>query len=256
MISFFRKIRKKLLTENKFSKYTLYAIGEIVLVVIGILIALQINNNNDQRKERNKELRYLQNIKSDLITNIAEMRSYIDTRNGLIDSANTILEHFEGKSIDDLSAFNAEGVKIYSWQKFYQNNNTFQELVNSGNLALIKNQSIKKILLDIELLYKKMKAEEDHFRFDTETNLYEPIYASLDLNLMLKNYEYFVSKGQSGSDVKLPNGYFDIYLKNTHIKNGFVLTVLEFNTLNGQMQNMINVSEKLIESIDQERMLN
>ncbi len=52
MIKFFRKIRQKLITENKFSKYLLYAIGEIILVVIGILIALQFNNRNEQRKRR------------------------------------------------------------------------------------------------------------------------------------------------------------------------------------------------------------
>ncbi|GAB1308538.1 hypothetical protein KH5_12210 [Urechidicola sp. KH5] len=55
MIKFFRKIRQKLLSENKFSKYLLYAIGEIILVVIGILIALQINNLNEQKK-RDKEI--------------------------------------------------------------------------------------------------------------------------------------------------------------------------------------------------------
>ena len=51
MIKFFRKIRKSLLVENRFTKYLLYAIGEIVLVVIGILIALYINNNNEQKKK-------------------------------------------------------------------------------------------------------------------------------------------------------------------------------------------------------------
>jgi hypothetical protein len=56
MIRFFRKIRQKLLTENKFSKYVLYAIGEIVLVVIGILIALSINNWNEQHKINVQEL--------------------------------------------------------------------------------------------------------------------------------------------------------------------------------------------------------
>jgi len=55
MIKFFRKIRQQLLTENKFSKYLLYAIGEIVLVVIGILIALQINNWNIERLLIEKE---------------------------------------------------------------------------------------------------------------------------------------------------------------------------------------------------------
>ena len=55
MIKFFRKIRQKLLSENKFSKYLLYAIGEIILVVIGILIALQINNQNIYKQERSIE---------------------------------------------------------------------------------------------------------------------------------------------------------------------------------------------------------
>ena len=59
MIKFFRKIRQKLVTENKFSKYLLYAIGEIVLVVIGILIALQVNNLNEVEKVKDKEVIYL-----------------------------------------------------------------------------------------------------------------------------------------------------------------------------------------------------
>ncbi|MFC7357066.1 DUF6090 family protein [Jejudonia soesokkakensis] len=70
MLKFFRKIRQRLLTENKFSKYLLYAIGEIVLVVIGILIALQINNLNQKAQEKEQleaslELMQL-NLKEDL----------------------------------------------------------------------------------------------------------------------------------------------------------------------------------------------
>ena len=66
MIKFFRHIRKNLLLENKTSKYFKYAIGEIILVVIGILIALQINNWNTERIEHKKEENYLINIKRDL----------------------------------------------------------------------------------------------------------------------------------------------------------------------------------------------
>lgn len=66
MIKFFRKIRRQLLAKNKFSKYLLYAIGEIVLVVIGILIALQINNWNQSKQESNKEKVYLRNVEADL----------------------------------------------------------------------------------------------------------------------------------------------------------------------------------------------
>ena len=63
MIKFFRKIRQKLLTENKFSKYLLYAVGEIFLVVIGILIALQINNNSENYKKRQFEITILKILK-------------------------------------------------------------------------------------------------------------------------------------------------------------------------------------------------
>ena len=66
MIKFFRKIRQRLLTENKFNKYFLYAIGEIVLVVIGILIALQINNWNDNQKDQKQARTYLKGIIQDL----------------------------------------------------------------------------------------------------------------------------------------------------------------------------------------------
>ena len=66
MIKFFRKIRQRLLSENKFSKYLIYAIGEIVLVVIGILIALSINNWNEENKESNKVKSLLVALKNDL----------------------------------------------------------------------------------------------------------------------------------------------------------------------------------------------
>ena len=74
MIKLFRKIRQKMLTENKFSKYLLYAVGEIILVVIGILIALSINNWNENRKESNLELEIL----SDLYNNISNNKIKID----------------------------------------------------------------------------------------------------------------------------------------------------------------------------------
>ena len=75
MIKFFRKIRQDLLGKNKFSKYSLYAIGEILLVVIGILIALQINNWNEQRKNRVYFESLLDSIEEDLKKNIEHANS-------------------------------------------------------------------------------------------------------------------------------------------------------------------------------------
>ena len=66
MIKFFRKIRQNLLVENKFSKYLFYAIGEILLVVIGILIAVNINNWNEHKQSQNEFKSILTTIKTDL----------------------------------------------------------------------------------------------------------------------------------------------------------------------------------------------
>ena len=66
MLTFFRKIRKNLLGEGSTSKYLVYAVGEILLVMVGILLALQVNNWNEWRKDRIKEKEYLREILEDL----------------------------------------------------------------------------------------------------------------------------------------------------------------------------------------------
>lgn len=78
MIKLFRHIRQQLLSESKFSKYLLYAIGEIILVVIGILIALQINNWNETNKLNTRELTLLKELKTNLKINIANLENDID----------------------------------------------------------------------------------------------------------------------------------------------------------------------------------
>ncbi|GGD50598.1 DUF6090 family protein [Muriicola marianensis] len=252
MFRFFRQIRQKLLVENRVSRYLLYAIGEIVLVVIGILIALQINNYNEARKQRAQEVHYLENLRTDLKLNIAELDNYIAVRNGRIESANKVLEYFEGKPLTDLNEFAYHTTNIYIWQKFTQQDNTFQELVNSGNLALISNDSIKDGLLNLQALYSKLKNEEAHFRYDAEVLLYEPSYGVLDLNPIVKNFTYQVTQGQAGEDVELPRANYEAMLKDLKQKNGFVMAVYEFSVMNAQFEAMKVLCNQIIELIDKE----
>ena len=252
MIKFFRKIRHRLLTENKFSKYLLYALGEIILVVIGILMALQINNWNEARKIRNQELKHLVDLKTDFELNIAEINQYLDTRKSRIESANKVLEYYEGKPLTDINDLNFHVTNVYIWYKFTLHDNTYQELINSGNLAIISNDSIKNGLLDLQALYKKLKNEEDHFRYDTEVLLYEPSYETLDLNDLIKNYTYKVTSGQEGEDVSLSRPYYEALLKNIKHKNGFVMAVFEHSVMNQQLSDMKTMCEHLIQLINKE----
>ena len=252
MIKFFRHFRKKLLVENKFSKYFLYALGEIILVVIGILIALWINNRNEVNKQRNQEVHYLKNIQVDLKMNIAHIDQYIKDRDVAAINAAKILEHYEGKPIENHEAFAAEAISIYTWRKFFQINNTFQELMNSGNLALISNDSIKNTLLNMETLYKVMKDEESHFRYDSETLLYDPYFEKVDTNPIVKNFTYQVTGGQAGERIVLNDSHFEPMLNDLQQKNGFVMAVYELTTMNGQLNEMKAMCEELIALIDKE----
>jgi len=97
MIKFFRKIRQRLLTENKFSKYLLYALGEIVLVVIGILIALQINNWNEWRKDRIKEKIILNDLAKNIEINIQTFKNDKDSIQQWNRSSEIVIHALENK---------------------------------------------------------------------------------------------------------------------------------------------------------------
>lgn len=86
MIKFFRKIRQHLLSDNKFNKYFVYAIGEIILVVIGILIALQINTWNEQRKENAKLKVILTSVYKDLVADSLAIHKDLKMVNLRVDS--------------------------------------------------------------------------------------------------------------------------------------------------------------------------
>ena len=100
MIKFFRKIRYDLMSENKTSKYFKYAIGEIVLVVIGILIALSINNWNENRKEIENQRKLFSNLKIDFQNRLNELEDFYNElrdsniQTALIISSNGRLRYF------------------------------------------------------------------------------------------------------------------------------------------------------------------
>ena len=252
MIKFFRKIRYNLMSENKTGKYFKYAIGEIILVVIGILIALQINNWNEARKTRDKEIVYLNNIKSDLENSVQQIETFILKRNTQIKTSNEIIEYFEGKPIQNWNDFNKKLVDIYSWDRFYLIKNTYEELKNSGNLSLISNNDIKKGLQDLELLYAKLKIKESHYRHDAETTLHEGSYEMQNIHEMSNNYAYQMSNGKMGELGELNENSFGDMLKDRKQMNGFALTAYIFTIMNGIFHEMNQKCADLISQIDKE----
>jgi len=138
MINFFRKKRKTLADENKSLKYARYAIGEIILVVIGILIALSINNWNDHRKSKKYEIEILflidQNLKSDSLSLTIELHKATEA----ILLTNRLLEQVALKNYND--SLNIWMGKIINFERFKSQSSAFEVLKSKGIETITDNK--------------------------------------------------------------------------------------------------------------------
>lgn len=161
MIKFFRRIRQKLLEENRFSKYLIYAIGEIVLVVIGILIALAINNWNTENSDRKKEALILKQIHRDFESNRKQLDSIVvinkKKRKALTIFIDALLTDPGVGAIDSLLKYNAD---IYTIKTFNPSNGTIEALINSSSFELVQNDSLRNLLVSWKDVYNDYAEEE------------------------------------------------------------------------------------------------
>jgi len=146
MIKFFRKIRRQLLTENKFTKYLLYAIGEIILVVIGILIALQINNWNEKNKNTKMELLYYCRILDDFEIDKQLISQFLEKSNNRISTSKELLLDLDSHT-KDKNYLLTKFLDAYRSDTYVPRNVTFKELISSGNLKFLNDLLIKKSII-------------------------------------------------------------------------------------------------------------
>ncbi|MDG5491777.1 DUF6090 family protein [Psychroserpens sp. SPM9] len=144
MIKFFRRIRQSLLSENKFSKYLIYAVGEIILVVIGILIALQINNWNNDKANTKEEEFILKNLNFEFRKNKTDLESIKLDYQQFLKSTKSVL-NLIGETEDIIKAQNtdsliSESINSYDYRP---TQNVFSDLISSGNLKLISSDSLR-----------------------------------------------------------------------------------------------------------------
>jgi hypothetical protein len=121
MIKFFRHIRKQLLSENKTGKYLKYAIGEIILVVIGILIALGINNWNSERNEKLKYQKQLANVVQNIKSDSIQLRQLKQSRLLAKNIASSLMKELNYKNIKEPDKFINSFLILTGEMKFVSN---------------------------------------------------------------------------------------------------------------------------------------
>jgi len=145
MIKFFRHIRQNLIMENRTTKYFKYAIGEIFLVVIGILLALQINNWNETRKLNNREAIYLKGLKADFEqskTALARVIKKTDRVAKMVDTLGAIIK----KNGDALTLMQIDSLTSGStgFTVFMPSEGVINDIIGSGKLDMVTNNELRK----------------------------------------------------------------------------------------------------------------
>jgi len=146
MIKLFRNIRKTLLMENKTSKYFKYAIGEIVLVMVGILLALQINNWNEQKKSDRFELKMLKEIKNAIEEDNDYLQMLLDTRIKDLDSFCKELMYMLKQDHIDPDEFNKYASKT-SFGFIFQYSSGAYEALKASGIDKVTNDSLRNALI-------------------------------------------------------------------------------------------------------------
>jgi hypothetical protein len=149
MIKLFRNIRKNLLAEGKTTKYFKYAIGEIILVVIGILIALSINNWNQERILKIEEEGIVRNIHNEFLQNKTIIKTTLETSDNCTNAVKSLM-HLIGKDEVLMNNHNIDSLMYYAFDLpiFRPSENTISGLIQSGRLELLHNQELVDVIYE------------------------------------------------------------------------------------------------------------
>jgi hypothetical protein len=248
MIKFFRQIRKNLLMENKTYKYFKYAIGEILLVVVGILIALQINNWNDLRKLKQQETTYYCKIQEDLNADILNIDESIASLKKRQDATRRLLTNLLKMQEDKAVLFKDYLASIRS-QVFVPTKAAIEDITSSGKLENLRNQDLKSGILNYyveqdytlriiesnnQQIMEKVFAYMDYTDFGIqELPLYEHIYGD-ELQQLLKSKDW----------QKDPNSRLFRYFRD-HMNMTLIITEREQDLLSQLKETALGLSQKL-----------
>lgn len=229
MIQFFRSIRQRLLSENKFSKYLLYALGEILLVVLGILIALQINNWNENRKLLEEEKSTIASLKLEFQQNLNSLNGDINAIRGIISACNTLLEHtgpdYQFNTLKDVDSLVSITSRMSVWDPSLY---TLGNIKNSGKLSSLSNEELKILLIEWESFYGNLLDWGDFYVNRGSTYFDYLLQNSLNRNLFAgAPFQLSPSKFERSNEALLQKPEFENYITNRVFINGFMLGFYE-----------------------------
>lgn len=157
----FRDIRQGLIKKGKIKSYLLYAVGEILLVMIGISLAFQVSNWDDNRIKKNAEIRFYENIKEQIIDDKELIQSQKDYNNHYMPQfkyASEIIEANDRSKMDTLGEIIRN---LTNYSDFDKQGNIYETMVNSGEIKLLQNHDIVNGIRELEEIYNYVNRMEN-----------------------------------------------------------------------------------------------
>jgi uncharacterized coiled-coil DUF342 family protein len=231
---------------NKTGKYFKYALGEIVLVVIGILIAIQLNSVKQNNDTRTEEINHLKNILSDLNQDKVELKKIIERRKSKANSAKTMESYYHTNRVDNLSEYYSNWTNVLYWEAHNPSFITFKELINSGKLSSLTNESIKQLLLKIDYSYNELFEVRKHMYDDYSEYLYSSFADIVDYENAI------IAWSEPNKNIELSIEDVETALKSKRIKNGFTLASFNNNILAEQLTAILTKVDSTIVIVEQE----
>jgi hypothetical protein len=145
----------------------MYAIGEIVLVVVGILIALQINNHNIYKQQRSTERTYLIALKEEFIANTKILDETINLNNYIVNRCDSLIALFQKNVLDTIPENSVANYFFETFQDeihYTPSTGVLREIIGSGNLKLILNQELKQRLASFESTLEQIRHQENEVK--------------------------------------------------------------------------------------------
>jgi len=214
MFRVFRKKREEILSERKTHRYLNYAVGELVLVVFGILIALQINNWNEERLEQRQIADYAHALIKDLERDLAMVEVIKHEIDVLINKIDTLSAYIEGRPFEELRNIDlfylmrAPFYRPYSW-----NRTALEQIKNSGALRQMKNQELAEKISAYEAFTNHLEGD---FEFDRTVGTHSVALAGTVIDMNYQNAHAIFGAG-SPSSFSFPESPFHTAYKDTNL---------------------------------------
>ena len=218
-------------------------------MVIGILIALQLNGWKEKINDRKIEVVHLNNLLQDLNLEVTALEKIKDFKGKQSRAARTVMEYIDGERSQDLDSLNMAQFHAFIWRVHHPNNNSFIELKSSGKLSTIQNNQIRQLLLDLDSRYVQLNMIEEHLKFEYHDFLYQENINTIDYKLM---FSAFRKPELSKTDSLVLVENLNAIRGDKRLKNAYVLVAGNSSRHVKNCEGILEIVHQTIDLIEQD----